>query len=385
MVFDSTRMQPLAGARVFLDGTQFATQSAPDGSFEIAQVPAATYAVSVVHPRFDSLGVRPPAVTVPLRANEESVAQLAGPSAATIIQRDCAAEERAAGRATLRGRVRDGFTSGPAVDAQVTVSWNQLQSSGRAPVGVAERRLVTRTDSAGRYDVCGLPDGVRLTAIVTSEDRRSAPVQLVLPADEVSVLDVVVGRPTVVASAAPASAAAPVSAAASRRVTRNRTMMEFERRRRRGNGAYLTRQQIDQLHASRLTDLLRTLPGVSVEPNEGGALVVELRRAKSFVIEPVAVARDDSSGSRGAPAQTSGQLNVRKCPAAFQVDGLPIDGGGTADIEVRPETIGAIEVYSGGQVPIELGVHNAECGVIMIWTRAFLERSSPAPGSDGNR
>ena len=385
MVFDSTRMRPLAGARVFLDGTQFATQSGADGSFTIAQVPAATYAVSVVHPRFDSLGVTPPSVTVPMRANEESVAQLAGPSAATIIRRDCAVEERAAGRATLRGHVRDGFTSGPAIDAQVTLSWNRLQTSGRVPVGVAERRLVTRTDSAGRYDVCGLPDGVRLTALVTADDRRSAPVQVVLPADEVSVLDLVVGRPTVVASAEPAAIAAPAAAGTASRASRNRTVAEFERRRRRGNGAYLTRQQIDQMHASRLTDLLRTLPGVSVEPNESGALVVELRRAKTFVFEPVTVARNDSSASSAAPGQTSGKLNVRKCPAAFQVDGLPIDGGGTVDIEVRPETVEAIEVYSAGQVPIELGVRNTECGVVMIWTRAFMERSTPAPGSNGDR
>jgi carboxypeptidase family protein len=387
IVFDSTRMRPLGGARVFVDGTQFATQSAADGSYTIAQVPPGTYSVAVVHPRFDSLSIVAPSATVALRGNEESVAQLAGPSAATIIQRDCAAEERTAGRAVLRGHVRDGFKSGPAIDAQVTVTWNHLQTSVGAPVGVSERRLVTRTDSAGRYDICGLPDGVRLTALVTSDDRRSAPVQLILPADEVSVIDMVVGRPTVVASAESApvvAAVAPVAVAP--RASRNRAMAEFERRRRRGNGEYLTREQIDRMHASRLTDLLRTLPGVTVEANESGALVVELRRSKSLTFEPVPVARNDSTVSPAtAAAQMSGQLSVRKCPASFQVDGLAIDGGATVDIEVRPETIEAIEVYSGGQVPIEVGAHNAECGVVLIWTRAFAERSHPAPGSDGNR
>jgi hypothetical protein len=65
---------------------------------------------------------------------------------------------------------------------------------------------------------------------------------------------------------------------------------------------------------------------------------------------------------------------VKKCPAAFQLDGLPIDGGGTVDIDVRPEMIEAIEIYSGGQVPIELAQRHAECGVVLIWTRAFADR-----------
>ena len=384
-VFDSTRMRPLADARVFLDGTQFATHSAADGSFTIGQVPPGSYTMSVVHPRFDSLGVVPPATAVTLRASEESVAPLAGPTAATIFAHDCAAEERTAGRSMLRGHVRDAFNSSAAADAQVTVSWKAALASGRAITGVAERRVEARTDSAGRYDVCGVPDGVRLTVIVMTEDhRRSAPVQMVLPADEVSTLDLRVGTPTVVASVDAAPVASSVAATPAPRPARNAAMAEFERRRRRGNGSYLTREQIDRLHANRLTDLLRTMPGVSVEPNETGALVVELRRSKSFTFEPVPVARGDS-GVTSPSGPVSGQLNVRKCPASFMVDGLAIDGGGTVDIEVRPETIEAIEVYSGGQVPNELGARNAECGVVLIWTRAFSERRNPARGGDGDR
>jgi hypothetical protein len=157
-------------------------------------------------------------------------------------------------------------------------------------------------------------------------------------------------------------------------------MREFERRRRRGGGAYLTRAQVDRLHASRLTDLLRSLPGVSVEPNENGALVVELRRSKSFTIDPSMATSGDSATRRSTSAPNTSPVKVRKCPAAFQVDGLPIDGGSTVDIEVRPETIEAIEVYSGGQVPIELGSRYSECGVVIIWTRAFAGRPDGSAG-----
>jgi hypothetical protein len=67
------------------------------------------------------------------------------------------------------------------------------------------------------------------------------------------------------------------------------------------------------------------------------------------------------------------------------VDGLPIDGGATVDLDVRPEMVEAIEVYSAGQVPIEFSARNAECGVVMIWTRAFSGRADASPGADANR
>jgi len=371
-VYDSTRMAPLQGARVFLDGTQFATQSSTDGSFLIEKVPPGTYAVSVLHPRFDSLNVPAPSASIALKPNEESMAHLAGPSVATILARDCRTDERSEGSATLRGHVRDGFTSGPAIDAQITLAWRGLQSRVGPPT-VTERTLSTRTDSAGRYAFCGLPDGVKITARAVADDRRSPPVDMVLPDREVSVLDLVVGKPTVVASVSQASAAPAVVVVSS---PGNKAMQEFERRRRRGNGSYLTRAQIDRMHAARLTDLLRTMPGVSVEMGAHGTLVVELRRSKSFTITPMPAAKADTSASAPPTAGAAvGQAAIKKCPAGFLVDGLPIDDSGTADAETRPETIEAIEVYSGGMVPIEYSARNSECGVVMIWTRLFAGRS----------
>ena len=371
-VYDSTRMAPLAGARVFLDGTQFAAQSTADGSFLIEKVPPGTYAISVVHARFDSLDVRAPSVNIALMPNEESMAHLAGPSVATITARDCRADERSDGTATLRGHVRDGFTSGPAIDAQVTLVWRRLQTSEHAPP-VMERSLSTRTDSAGRYRFCGLPDGVKLTARVVTDDRRSASADMVLSDRDVPVVDLVVGKTTVVAATSGVAVAPAVAVVTS---PGNKVMQEFERRRRRGNGSYLTRAQIERMHAARLTDILRTMPGVSVEMGDHGALVVELRRSKSLTIAPMAPVKADSGAS---PQPNAGgavpQASIKKCPANFMIDGLPIDDSGMADSDTRPESIEAIEVYSGGMVPIEYSARNSECGVVMIWTRLFAGRS----------
>jgi hypothetical protein len=369
-VYDSTRMAPVQGARVFVDGTQFAARSATDGSFLIEKVPPGTYAISVLHARFDSLDVPAPSVSISLRPNDEGMAQLAGPSVATILARDCRSDDRVDGNATLRGHVRDGSSSGPVIDAQVTLTWRRLQSSA-GPAAVMERSLSTRTDSAGRYRFCGLPDGVQLTARAAAGERRSAPVDMTLPGGEVSVRDLVVGQPTVVASAnEPPPAVVVVTSPG------NRAMQEFERRRRRGNGTYLTRAQIERLHAARLTDLLRTMPGLSVETGDHGGLIVEMRRSKSLTVAPQAPAKRDSSSKAPATAgSVVGQAAVKKCPANFLVDGLPIDGTETADIETRPEMIEAIEAYSGGMVPLEYSARNSECGVVMIWTRLFAGRS----------
>jgi hypothetical protein len=172
------------------------------------------------------------------------MAHLAGTSVATILARDCRADERSDGNATLRGHVRDGSTSGPAIDAQITLAWRGLQSRAGPPI-VTERTLSTRTDSAGRYGFCGLPDGVKITARVVADDRRSAPVDMVLPDREVSVLDLVVeddrggGGESNTAAPAVVVVISPV----------NKAMREFERRAG-SNGSYLTRAQIDRMHAS---------------------------------------------------------------------------------------------------------------------------------------
>jgi len=385
-VFDSTRMLPLPNARVFLDGTQFAARSDANGRFTIPQVPSGSYTLSVTHPRFDSLQLRPPSPTVDVRPNEVAAAELTTPSAATIFARDCAAEERRSPMTALRGRVSDATTGEPAIQAQVTLTWNRLVSTAVASAPVAQQQIATRTDSSGRYAFCGLPDGVRLSIRAVTEEHRSSPLTVLVAPNEVSVFDLTVGKQAVVASAEPAKIEAPVANVAS---PRSQMLRDFDRRRRRGSGTFLTRAQIEKSHATRLTDLLRILPGVSVGPDDNGVLTVELRRSKSLTLSdglPAPSSRPDSGASRppAASSMTTGQMSLKRCPAAFLLDGMPIDGGAGVDAQLRPEDIEGIEVYPGTQVPIEYGSRHSECGVVMIWTRGAADRSGPAE-HDGER
>ena len=381
-VFDSTRMAPLGTARVFLDGTQFSARADADGSFTLGDVPEGTYTVSVLHPRFDSLGVKPPGETVTLRAGEATMVRLAAPSTPTILSQLCAADERAPRSAALRGRVIDAMTGGPAVDAEVAVSWSRLVEGGARPA-VSEERRGTRADADGRYKLCGLPEGVRLTVRARRDGRLSSSGQALLPPDELSVLDLAIAATAVAAGAGTPSGATVIVTGPA-----NRVMDDVARRRRRGSGAYLTRTEISRRSASRLTDLLRTMPGVSIRPDENGVMIVELRGGSRVTLSPgpepgrapMPTPQPDSGGGgvqvpAPAAAATTGVLTPRRCPAGLIIDGFPVDNSvGIDNTDVQPENIEIIEVYSGAQVPIEYSSRHSSCGVVLIWTRAYAGR-----------
>jgi hypothetical protein len=308
---------------------------------------------------------------------------LAGPSAATILARDCSADARVTGPSALRGRVRDAATGGPAIDAEVLVTWNRMaRSTAAGVVPVVEQSLATRTDSAGRYELCGIPEGVKLAARARTDDRRSARVDLLVPTQEISILDLTVGRPVTVASVEP-RAVAPVAADATPAGPKNRMAEALERRRHRGGGSFLTRTQIERLSATRLTDLLRTMPGITVTTDGSGTPMVELRGSTRIRLQPARAASSDSGPPPPNPA--GGQMTIEKCAAGFHVDGLAMGAAGI-DSDVRPDDIEAIEVYASGQVPLEFSARNAECGVVLIWTRAYVgTREGQSQDRDGGR
>ena len=57
IVYDSTSMGPLAGARVGVIGTNSVTVAGSDGRFTLDSIVAGTHWVSFFHPRLQELGV----------------------------------------------------------------------------------------------------------------------------------------------------------------------------------------------------------------------------------------------------------------------------------------------------------------------------------------
>lgn len=149
MVYDSTRRAGLAGARVWLSGTEYAAQTDSAGRYELADLPEGRYSVSFGGARLDSLGYAPAPVTVTLARGATTQRDLAVPPPVRLLAAACSAtgaDSTAAGSGILVGVVRQGGTDAPLAGARVT-----LAGGGRA--------MEARTDARGAYRFCGAPAG----------------------------------------------------------------------------------------------------------------------------------------------------------------------------------------------------------------------------------
>ncbi|HET6764334.1 MAG TPA: carboxypeptidase regulatory-like domain-containing protein, partial [Longimicrobiaceae bacterium] len=109
---------PVAGARVFVSGTQHAAVTDSAGHFRMDGVDEGSYAVSYVHPRLDSLNLAPPVEAVSVKAGDAAEVALRLPAAPVrVAQAPAAAAQGSAGRpiplervsALAQGRGRQEF------------------------------------------------------------------------------------------------------------------------------------------------------------------------------------------------------------------------------------------------------------------------------------
>jgi hypothetical protein len=125
------------------------------------------------------------------------------------------------------------------------------------------------------------------------------------------------------------------------------TLAGFHQRRQTGVGWYMTREQIEQRKASRLSDILAMVPGVSVRRS-----IVYMRRPNC----PAQVFVDGFHINRSPPLPRGGRLSTTEM---FPIDQV-----------VQPGAVEGIEVYQGlSRVPAEFLSPEAACGVVAIWTR----------------
>jgi hypothetical protein len=184
IVFDSTEMAPLPGARVALLGTSFMTNTGSDGSFEIDEVPLGSYPVTFFHPRLQELGISASGGQVDVEAGGAARVRLAVPSSATILRAWCAAEAPGSGYAPIAGFVRDSLTDVSIPGAVVTVS--VLESTGRV-----ERTVDGRTDDEGYYRLCRVPADRTVRMVATFGSSGSAPTVRTTSAGTASLEDLI--------------------------------------------------------------------------------------------------------------------------------------------------------------------------------------------------
>ncbi|MGZ8494052.1 MAG: TonB family protein, partial [Gemmatirosa sp.] len=184
------------------------------------------------------------------------------------------------------------------------------------------------TDDAGRFRVGGLPNG-RASVAVRRIGYRPMVRQLEVPIAEALALAL---------EAVPQTMTTVV--VRDRRVRHTGWAAQFYERRERGMGRYITKEDLDRRNAIRTTDVLRSVPGLTIS----------------------------SSGMRGSAIRMRGA----RCDPLIWIDGTPALAGYLDVDNFQPNTLEGIEVYSGvSTVPVELRGPRGEetCGVIALWSR----------------
>ena len=222
-------------------------------------------------------------------------------------------------------------------------------TTGR-PVGTADVRLDTagwrHVSDNGAFTMLHVTPGRHLL-VVRSPGFAVDSLHFSLDPGESMALTAVVHRLTALASinvAAHADTARPLIASG------HDWMEGFADRKAHNNGGtFLDQTALDRKGAMRMTEVLRTVPGVRLLPvqNEYGA-------------------DDDKIVMRGTST-----VDGQSCPIQYYFDGHPFDESDDIDRLISPHQVAAMEIYPGAsQVPEQFKGPHALCGVIVIWTKS---------------
>jgi hypothetical protein len=232
-------------------------------------------------------------------------------------------------------RADSGARNGKAmISGRVTFTGGQPASASR--VEIVGSTAATLTDERGEFSLSGAPSGTQMLLVR----------HLGWTAREVPV-DLSVSKPQQVAvqlqKYVPMMDPVVVTARAEKALDR----IGFTERQKSGMGHFLNAKQIDERNAFRLSDILRTVPGLRVQTNG---------------------TEDVITSTRG------GSLGGSSC-VTYYVDGMafqPLSGGDANDF-VNPNEVAAIEVYQASFVPAQfMSPSGQACTTIVVWTKQRL-------------
>lgn len=214
-VVDSLSARPLAGAAVRLfrpadpsDGRTVISDAR--GQFAVDSVAGGLWVASFVHPLLDSLRVESPLVRLDLAESGTVTVELATPSVRALLAATCGSRVGDEDGVVV-GEVRDATTNAPMALATVALEWPEWLFEKKKGMAREPMRRVARTDSSGRYVLCGVPRASTVTAQAWQGADSTGVIEVEVPAGGYRVQDFAVGtaRVGLVASASDSALRAP--------------------------------------------------------------------------------------------------------------------------------------------------------------------------------
>lgn len=347
-LLDADSQEPVKGARVSIAWEEISLNanlrrvprvrdalSADDGVFRICGLPSnlegtlqaqlGKALTSEVRVRFEGA----PLVVQGLKIGFDNTVAVGGDSAVrrqqeAAVGKSFSAATMMRGQASLTGRVTNA-AGGPVIGARVDV------------VGTPGATL---TGAGGEFRLDSLPSG---TQTVVVRQLGFAPVE---QAVELSTRDV--ARTAVVLSKqATVLATVDVTASADAGLDK----VGFSQRKRSGFGHFITGDEVVKRAPNQLTDVFRTIPGLTVVPS-----------GTDYVIQ----------SSRNA---TGGCVK-------FWLDGSPFEAVFPGDVDrlIPPWEVAAIEVYNGSSAPVQFqAAGNSSCASVVIWSKTRVNAPTGRP------
>jgi Carboxypeptidase regulatory-like domain/TonB-dependent Receptor Plug Domain len=227
----------------------------------------------------------------------------------------------------LLGLVREDSSRAPIVGAEVTLFDMDDQQAA-----------TTVTDSAGRFHM-GVPSSGRYTIHVSHLAYTKFVSDLVdIGLSETVEIEIRLGRAVIPIEPL-------VVTARSRESGR---LSEFHQRLRQRNfGHFVTRMDLERRAHARVSDIIRTIPGVTMQ---------SVRARRQSGPERYIVAMRGSSGL---------------CEPAIYIDGVRVNqqADGTVDEMLTPDMLEGVEVYTSTVGAPSQYVQTGTCGVVLFWTR----------------
>jgi hypothetical protein len=123
-------------------------------------------------------------------------------------------------------------------------------------------------------------------------------------------------------------------------------LRDFEQRRARGGGYFITEAELRKNDVKSMTYVARSIPGVKIVCSRSGS---------------TCIAATTRQGGRT-------QFGGGNCPVDIYVDGIVYTDN---DLEkMRVDQFAALEFYAGGaRTPIQYTKTGSSCGVLLLWTR----------------